>query len=416
MGGSFACPECGEELALAGLTPGREIQCAECSTWVEVPYIPRAVGWKSRSSRKRRNPVWTSKLLRFAVVLMALALVGVAASKMIGSRVQNDRESVLTALIASADQAEGAHDHAAALYQIEAAVVQARSMGLKDQDRLTLLIQRRDQASLRDVQARLEAVDALDPDRAVGEALILEAKARRDQALAPLADSIAETVNRARVRQAETDLAIARKAFDAGQGLQAFTAADRLYQRADRLPDPQAKRFLADAQGVVEAAIGRYGVTLPAATGRFLSGSPESYALAFDHHWREALEARGYLITTKNSPWITTWEKLAPFQASCRVVETQEEFYLQSKNRTTQIEAFFELTYQGKRAWQSRVLKQTRQPLLDLPAYQAGRLATSDHRNPEVERMFYDDALKSLIGQAAKNLRALPDRAMAAKD
>ena len=103
MGGSFACPECGTELAPEGLTPGREVQCAECSTWVEVPYLPRVAPPK-RAQGRRKRPAWEWKLLRFAIAFAVVAVLGLVASQMIGSKVRNDRERVFAELVASADK------------------------------------------------------------------------------------------------------------------------------------------------------------------------------------------------------------------------------------------------------------------------------------------------------------------------
>ena len=59
-GGSFACPECGNKLALKGTTAGRQVRCGWCETWVEIPFLPRAMvpRW-ARFSRGRR-PRWVA--------------------------------------------------------------------------------------------------------------------------------------------------------------------------------------------------------------------------------------------------------------------------------------------------------------------------------------------------------------------
>ena len=42
MDGSFACPECGTDVEVRGLAPGRQVRCGFCHRLLEVPYLPRA--------------------------------------------------------------------------------------------------------------------------------------------------------------------------------------------------------------------------------------------------------------------------------------------------------------------------------------------------------------------------------------
>ena len=44
MDGSFACPECGSDVEVRGLAPGRQVRCGFCHRLLEVPYLPRAAG------------------------------------------------------------------------------------------------------------------------------------------------------------------------------------------------------------------------------------------------------------------------------------------------------------------------------------------------------------------------------------
>ena len=407
MAGTFACPECGRELAVEGLSPGREVQCEECSTWVEVPFLPRAAGWK-RARRPRRRSPWESKALRGAIAFAMVAMVGLAASRMIGGRVRSGRESVLAELLASADRAEADRRYDVALREIEGAVAQARTFELEGSGRLAGLLERRDRVSFREAQDRLAAIEALDPDRAVGESLTLEERARRDPALAPLAGTIGGRLDESRRRQAAADLELARRSLDAGQDARAFEVAERLHDRAGHLPDREGRRFRDDARAVLEAAVGRSGAALPPVVGRFVAGSAQAYSSTVDRHRVEALRARGYLPQPHRSPWSSLWDEKAPFRLTVQVAETQEELYLQSKNRTTQIDGTIELFRDGRSSWRTRMVARTRSPLPDLPAYLAGRLATAAHRDPEVERRLHDDALAHFVEQASKNLKALP--------
>ena len=414
MAGVFACPECGRELEVGDVSPGREVQCEGCSTWVEVPYLPRASGWKRGRRSTRRSP-WASKSLRAAIVFAVVALSGLMATRMIGGRVRSDRERVLAELVASADEAESSRRFDDAIREIEGAVAHARTFVPKGSGRLAELESRRDRVSLLEARLRLTAVGSLKPDQAVGESLTLVQKARHDRALAPLVAEIAAKLDESRLRQAEADLGIARGSYDSGHDAEAVDAAERLYDRAGQLADPDALRFRDEAQGVLEAAVARSGVALPPVLGRFAVGSAESYSAILERPRAESLKAHGYVPQPRRSPWAKLWDEKAPFRETAQVVESQEEFYLQSKNRTTQVDGTFELLHGDRVVWKTRVFARTRSPLPDLPAYLAGHLATADRRDPDAERRLHDDALAQFVDQANRNHRGLPGREAAAR-
>ena len=415
MAGVFACPECGRELEVDDLSVGLEVQCEGCSTWVEVPFLPRASGWKrARRPTGRRSP-WASKALRGAIVFAVVALSGLLATRVIGGRVRSDRERVLAELVASADEAESSRRYDDALREIAGAVAHARTFASEGSGRLAELEGRRGRVSLLDAKQRLAAVDSLKPDQAVGESLTLADRARRDRALAPLADAVAAKLAESRLRQAEADRELARGSHDSGRDAEAIAAAERLYDRAGQLADPDARRFRDDAQGVLEAAVARSGVALPPVVGRFVAGSAESYSAALERHRAESLRARGYVPQPRRSPWAKLWDEKAPFRETVQVVEGQDELYLQSKNRTTQVDGTFELLHGDRVVWKNRVFARTREPLPDLSAYLAGHLATAGRRDPDAERRLHDDALAQFVEQAARNLRGLPGREAAAR-
>jgi hypothetical protein len=414
MAGVFACPECGLELGVEGLSPGREVQCEGCSTWVEVPFLPRASAPKRGQRPTPRSP-WASKTLQGAISFAAVVLMVLITIQMIGGRVRSDKERVLAELVASADQAESSRRYDVALREIEAALSHARSFERKDSWRLLELESRRDRISLLEAKARLAGIEALDPDSAVGEALTLAAKAREDPALAPLATKIEYRLAAARTCQAEVDLGLARRAFDSCKDAEAFAFADRLYTRAKDLPEPDSRRYIDEAEALLEAVVGRSGVTLPPVAGRFVAGSAEDYASSLDRLRAESLKAKGYLPQPRQSPWASLWDEKAPFVQKVEVAENQDGLYLQSKHRTTLIDGTFELLRKDQVVWTTRLIGRTRSPLPNLPAYLAGHLATSDKRNPDVEKMLQADALVQFAELAARNLRGLPTREAATR-
>lgn len=423
MGGRFACPECGAEIAVTGLTPGREVICPSCSTLVEVPYLPRVVArpkrWDFRprarragGSRRGRTSLAQRRRARWALALAAVAGVALAtwgAVGLIGSQAQSDRERVLRELIAASTAAEAAHDPGAAFREITAAVTQARKIDPDGSPRLDDLLRRRDRAARAEVRARLAALDRLGVDQRVGEAQILADRARHDPALEPLAASIAAGVEVSTRQQVAADCARGRVALRAGQGPAAFAAAERALGRAGRLADrADSDRWQAEARVLLIATVERCGVATtaiaPAPGGDPQAGASDGFAAA---SWAAALAARGYLPLPAGSPWGEIWAAHAPFLATSRVVESRDDLYLQSQNRVTRIDGQFAVTRRGQPVWSTRVYAQTRTPMLDLPAYLAGKLATADRRDPEAERRFRDDARTAFRIQADRIFRGI---------
>ena len=412
----FACPECGLELTVAGVSPGLEVQCESCSTWVEVPYLPRTISPRRGHQSARRSP-WASKALGGAIVFAFLALVGLIAMRMIGGRVRSDRERVLAELVASADRAERGRQPDQALREIEGALAHARTFEREGSTRLDELTDRRDRIALLEARSRLAGVEALDPEAAVGESLILADRARRDPALAPVADEVEAALASSRSRRAESDLNLARQALESGNDSDAATLAIRLHDHARDLQDTDSRRYRDAAEVVIETAVSRSGVTLPAVEGRFSVGSPEGYASRLDRIRDEALKAKGYLPQPHGkSPWAKVWDEKAPFVQSIQLTESQDGLYLQSKNRTTSIDGTLELFQGDQLAWKARVIGRTRSPLLGLPAYLAGHLATAGRRDPDVEKRLHADAFDQFVEQAARNLRGLPAMKTPGKD
>src|SRR4051812_22411098 len=102
MDGGFACPECGCEICPAGLSPGRQVRCGWCRTWVEVPFIPRADQIKSlrrfrETSRRGRWPLWA----KCAVAALALAIAVAGVVRVVRSHRQKAECEAVARLIES---------------------------------------------------------------------------------------------------------------------------------------------------------------------------------------------------------------------------------------------------------------------------------------------------------------------------
>jgi len=343
------------------------------------------------------------------LALGSVALVGLATWWTVGrieAKGRSDREEVIRHLIAASDEAESIRNTGEAFREIEAALTLARQVDAGGSRRLDALIERRDRADRDEVEARLAALDKLAVDPAVGEALILADRAKHDPALATLRDAIQAKVEVTATRQAETDRDLAQIALKAGRGIEAFKLAARAHGRGGRLARcPVADRIREDARAIVTEAVERFGATVAPVVDANGAGI-DRFATPI---WAEALARRGYLLAPSgSSQWAEVWTAHAAYLASSKVVESTDGLYLQSNNRATQIDGQFVLTLRGRTLWQTRVFAQTRSPLPDLPAYIAGRLATTDQRDPEIERRLRDDARTAFRIQVDRKFRGIP--------
>jgi hypothetical protein len=84
---------------------------------------------------------------------------------------------------------------------------------------------------------------------------------------------------------------------------------------------------------------------------------------------------------------------------------------MQSPNRTSSIDVALVMNQKGKPVaiWEATVNGRTRVPVRGLPAYQASRLAFSDHRDPAVEHLLYEDALSVVVERLSLRLRGIPE-------
>ena len=121
-----------------------------------------------------------------------------------------------------------------------------------------------------------------------------------------------------------------------------------------------------------------------------------------------ALRVRGYLPRPVDSLWDDLWNSLAPFHVTLSVIEVQNDVYLQSPNRLSQIEAKLSVVSQGQMVWSDTFKEKTHVPLPKISAYQASRLAVSDHRSVEFERVLYENARENLRERLALSHRNLP--------
>jgi hypothetical protein len=410
MAGVFACPECGSELELRGLSPGRQVRCGWCETWVEVPFIPRSPKAK-RFRGKRKGPAWLP-LAWGAVALLAVVVVVAGGARLVRSRAHAAREKALAELTASATAAERAGRLDQALTETEAALTLARDIDAGGSARVDALTRKRDGLAVREARARLDAVAGADPDQAVGECLTLLARIRKRPALAELEEPVREALERASRRGVEADAAAARRAFEKGRPDEAFRLCERMAKMAENLPARPRRAAREEAEALVTGVVRKHGLVLSPARGQFTFGSPASYAAALRPLVTDRLKPHGYLPCPPSSDWCPLWDRLAPYQLDVEVAERQAGNYMESQNRISILQARVILSLRGATLWERTVGGRTVVPLPNIPAYQGSRMASGDRPSPAFERLLYDSAHAILTDQIARVLRSAPDCAM----
>ena len=410
MGGSFACPECGNSLELKGLTPGRQIRCGWCRTWVEVPFLPRAGGRARGVPPRSRRPKWVSRAWT-GLALLAFVLIALGTSRMFQSHSRQVHEQALNRLTQAARDDERAGRFGPALATIEGALVEAARITPRNERRLAELKGWRDRVAHREIEARLTEFAGMDPERAVGACLTLLARIHADPGLACFEEPVAEQCDRARERLVEADLKSARLAFESSDAARVIDLCERLVDTANTLETETRRRARAEADALVAQVITRRGLVVGTIDGQFVLGSEASYARMLQTRLVETLRRQGYVPRPSSSFWQSLWDRLAPFHLRVGVVETLPGPYMQSPNRTSAIDLTLVLQEKGKPSaiWERSINAQTRIPLRGLPALQASRLAVSDHRDPAVEHFLYEDARSLLVERLSMRLRSLPE-------
>jgi hypothetical protein len=417
---SFACPECGCEIRLTGLSPGRLVRCDWCKSQVEVPFLPRSEQIKRmrrsrRSPRPTRLPAWAWG----AVVVLSLAIGLAGANRIVRSSWRSAKAEQLAKMIESSREAEasGRLDHA--LAAMEGALAFARRSG-PELTPLDALQARRDGLARREAEAllaRLESDGAcVDPARSVGEVLTLLERTRRDRVLAGLEDRVHVALDHLRLRWAEADAKAAREALEAGDPVVAMDLCERLARTASALSTAPRKHWHAEADALARQIIERHGAVIEPVRGQFSLGSPPVYAALLRPVLSDALRRAGYLPRPATPSWDDLWSTLAPCHLTVEVRERQEDTYLQSFNRLSQLESTVTLSVQGQKVWHETHNARTQIPMPGLSAYQASRLAVGSHRSPDFERLLYENARGNLIDRLGANVRNLPARRTASLD
>ena len=411
MGETFACPECGTELHLRGLTPGRQVRCGWCDTWVEVPYLPRAAQRGSRRTRGSR-PAW----LPWAWVALAVAgvvIVGAGVRRAVRAREQAQVENSLADRTTAAEAAEraGRFDEARATF--EEALTVAGQLRYGGAERLETLRKRRDEVARRWARGQLDAASKLaetQPAQSVALSLSVLSRARHDRALDDLSADVRERLDRARLHWVEQDLAAARRAVDADRFVPALDICERLVETASNLSAAVRHPFQQQADALVSEIVSCRGVVLEPTKGQFTFGTTRAYDQALHPILADNLRQRGYVVKPPESSWQALWDTRAPYRVTVTVNEVLGSHYLQSKNRLSALFFRAGMTRDGKVIWEEGPISaRTQVPVPSLPAYLASRVAVGNLRSESFERILYENARAALLTRFASTLRNLPD-------
>ncbi|HEX8203879.1 MAG TPA: hypothetical protein VF590_25615 [Isosphaeraceae bacterium] len=359
----FACPECGAEVAPKGLSPGRQVRCPDCSTWVEVPFIPRQGGTSRRSKRLRRKDQVLIGLGWTLGVLVALA---------------------------------------------------ALVLGIRNWHRTQVRHASEEQAALRRrVEDQLKALEAEPSEPDLDTALGLLARVGGDPSLSSLKGRARQQFDRARDRWAAAELAAADAALADGRRAEVLALGEGMARRIATFPPGSGDHVAGEIRDRIGAVARQIGAVVEPARGRFLFGSPSAYDKDLRRLAEAALRRRGYLVPAASSPVRALWDEQAAYRMAVTIAERQAARYLDTPHRTCEIEAHLSLGHRGSPTWSDRLTARTRVPLSMLSPAEIRRLNLGTRADSAIERRLYEDALAFLLGQIELRLRNVPSPAVA---
>jgi hypothetical protein len=326
MDGSFACPECGTDVEVQGLAPGRQVRCGFCQRLLEVPYLPRAA---DPSWRRRRfgQPKWVRWALA-ALGIAAMAILVAGSVRFLRKHRDSAQKRSINRLLASSRQHEDTGDLNQALIDLDAALdlaQQSRPAGLS---RLADHQKKRRALAQRDVEATLDRLRRHDPSTfPLGDWLNLIARLPRDADLASLVAPVNKQFEAALKREVDSQLTAARRSYESGQVVKAYRRCDGIAGLIKHLEPETQSTARSDTEKLVTRIVTEHGLIIQTPRGTFVFGSQSSYVSDMMPILVEALEAKGYLPYRQSSPWNDLWTH-ASYQLRLDVMERFEGSYL----------------------------------------------------------------------------------------
>ncbi len=409
MEGTFACPECGQDVRITGLAPGRRVLCSFCGQVLEVPFLPRATSdWKRKRFTRPRWFVWGC----FGLGLLTLTAMTAGLTRFLGHRRNSQHAHAVQGLLVDSRAKEKSGKLGPALVDLDAALDLARQSPGVVIEGVAQAYEHRPELAKRDALVVLESLIATASTAfPLGQWLDLVARVERDRDLEPIVPRVREAFRNRVTEFIDAELAAISGTNLAEQATAAFDRCDRLAQLIEQLePTPRADRR-AQAFRQATRLVAARGVVTDVPRGEFVLGSQTTYENVMLPLVSKTLSSKGYLPYRPTSPWREAWQKAA-FRFTLRVKERQEGNYLSSQNRMTRIEVDLNLDRRERQGWAAvwgtMPSARTQAPLPNLPAFLSGRAAASEERTAEFEKLLYNDARGRIDEKVSLALSLLP--------
>jgi len=337
---------------------------------------------------------------------MAILVAGTA--RLLRKHHDSAQKRSINRLLESSRQHEDAGDLNQALIDLDAALDLAQQTEPPGLNQLADHQKKRRALAQRDVEATLDRLGRHDPSTfPLGDWLNLIARLPRDADLASLVAPVNKQFEAALKREVDSQLRAARRSFESGQVVEAYRRCDRIAGLIKHLEPETQSTARSDAEKLVTQIVTQHGLIIQTPRGTFVFGSQSSYVSDLMPILVEALEAKGYLPYRESSPWHDLWTH-ALYQLRLDVTERLEGSYLSSQNRLTWIEAWLSLSSRGVVLWQINPTARTSIPLPKLSTFVSSRLAASQARSEEVEKLLYKNAREQIEDRFRRNLGNMP--------
>ncbi len=237
---------------------------------------------------------------------------GAGAIQFVKKQYHSVQERSIRQLIESSHKEEADGELSQALIDLDAALDLARKVNPAILARLERERKRRPELARRDAESILSRLSAAEPSSySAGEWLNLTARVQRDHDLASLVASIRAQFQTATRRRAETDLAAARSAIEAGKPAIALSHCDQVSRLFTHLREDDHAHIHDSAQSIVKHLVGIHGVNIAPPTGEFVFGSLPSYLAELVPTLKKGLQSKGYVARPETSPWRELWKDCA---------------------------------------------------------------------------------------------------------
>ncbi len=399
MDGEFACPNCGHEVKAPTPGPGRQARCSFCDTLVEVPFLPRVEGdWKRQRFDRPRWRAWAW----WGASLCVVGLVTAAAVQALLQAEHSIRRGAIQRLIASSRAHETAGRVEPALLDLDTALAMAIADDDLPEAPAAIRDRRRDLAR-RDARAALQRLAADSPDsRALGGWLDLVARVTTDRDLAPLRGDVRTRFDATLARWLED---LATRAQGDSDPSAAFDACEKAVDLAVQLPSPAREAAVDRFKAIAKRLAARRGAALTVESGVHVRDASARYDEALHGPLVAALRSRGYL--PPRARWSELWTN-PPYRLSLAIRESFEGTYLQTQNRLTRIDAALTLTGPGGELWRTVPNARSGLDTHGASSFTVSRLALTDGRSDEAERLLYEDAFSRIRDKILNALSNLP--------